>query len=97
MLLLLDALTIGGVVFPVIVTESIVVQPFPASVTVNVYVPAVLTVAGFDELTKVPPFQTMAFPELLPVNVALGVIQEILLLLDAVTEGSVLFEFTVID
>lgn len=96
-LLLLDALTSGGVVFPVIITESIAVQPFPESVTVTVYVPAAVTVAGFAAFTKAPPFQTIVFPELFPVNMTLDVMQERLLLPDAVITGGVLFAFTIIE
>lgn len=76
MLLLLAADTVGGIVLVDTVTVEVDVQPFAASVEVTVYVPAALTVAGFEALLNAPPFQTIV-PELVPVNVTLDVVQVI--------------------
>jgi hypothetical protein len=94
MLLLLTAVTVGGVVFDVTATVVVAVQPFVPFVAVTVYVPAAVTVAGLAALDKLPPFQTIVLPALVPVNVALVVVQLILLLLTAVTVGGVVLEVT---
>ena len=86
MLLLLVAVIVGGVVLDVTVTESIDVHPFTLLVAVTVYVPALVTDAGFVTFTNVPPFHTMVLPALVPVNVALGV-EQVILLLDAESVG----------
>ena len=62
-------LTVALIVWPppdVTVTEAVLTQPFTASVAVTVYVPAAFTIAGFDALESEPPFQTIAFPALVP-------------------------------
>jgi len=87
----LDEATVGGVVFPVIVTVEVAVHPFAGFVAVTVYVPAALTVAGFAALLNAPPFHTMVLPALVPVNVAVVVVQLILLLLAELTSGGVVF------
>lgn len=77
MLLLLAAETVGSVVLVDTVTVEVAVQPFAASVDVTVYVPAALTVAGFDALLNAPPFHTIV-PALVPVRVTLEVVHVIL-------------------
>lgn len=87
----LDEDTVGGVVFPVMVTVEVAVHPFAGFVAVTVYVPAALTEAGFAALLKAPPFHTIVLPALVPVNVAVVVVQLILLLLAELTVGGVVF------
>jgi hypothetical protein len=94
-LLLLDDETVGGVVLDVMVTVDVAVQPFAGFVAVTVYVPAALTVAGFAALLKTPPFHTIVLPALVPVKVAVGVVQEILLLLAEETVGGVVLDVIV--
>lgn len=87
----LDEDTVGGVVFPVIVTLEVAVHPLAGFVAVTVYVPAALTEAGFAALLNAPPFQTIVLPALVPVKVAVVVVQLILLLLAELTVGGVVF------
>ena len=51
--------------------------------------------AGLAAFIKLPPFQTIVLPALVPVNVAVVVEQEILLLLDEETIGGVVFDVIV--
>ena len=81
--------TVGGVVFAVTVYVEVLVQPFEALVAVTVYVPAALTVAGLAAFVNVPPFQTIVFPAEMPVKVAVGDVQVIVLLPGEVTVGGV--------
>jgi hypothetical protein len=92
-MLLPVAVTVGGVVFVVTVTVAVLVQPLAGSVAVTVYVPAAVTVAGFAALLSEPPFQTM-LPDEVPVSVAEELMQ-LILVLDAVTVGGVVFAVTV--
>lgn len=94
-LLLLTDVTVGGVLFAVTITEDVLVHNVPGSVAVTVYVPAAVTVAGLAAFTNEPPFHTIVFPGLVPVNVALGEVQVILLLLTDVTVGGGEVDITV--
>lgn len=76
-------------------TTAVLVQPLIASVAVTVYVPAAVTVAGFDALVSVPPFQTIVLPELVPVSVTEATEQVKSPLLKAVTTGGVVLVETV--
>jgi hypothetical protein len=85
-------LTFGNVPLELIVTVEVAVHPFTGFVAVTVYVPAAETEAGLAALTNVPPFQTIVLPALVPVNVAVVVEQEMLLLLAEDTVGVVVFD-----
>jgi hypothetical protein len=65
-------LIFGNAPVEVTITEEVFVHPLEGFVAVTVYVPAVVTVAGFAAFVNVPPFHTIVFPRLVPVNVALG-------------------------
>jgi hypothetical protein len=86
--------SVGGVVFAVMVIVAVFVQPFVLSTAVTVYVPAAVTVAGFGAFTNDPPFHAIVLPAETPVSVALGLVQEIFPDEDAVTVGGVVFDVT---
>ena len=95
-LLLLAEVTVGGVVFEVITTVDVFVQPFAAFVDVTVYVPAALTIAGFAAFTNAPPFHTIVFPTEVPVKVEVNVVHVKFPVPDEVTAGGVVFAVTII-
>jgi len=90
------AILIFGIA-PLVVTVTVDVaeQPFEASVAVTVYVPGVVTVAGFAALLSVPPFQTIVFPALVPVSVTLDIAQVMFPELEDETKGRVVLLVTV--
>jgi hypothetical protein len=93
----LNDVTAGGVVLLVTFTVEVFVHPLVAFVAVTVYVPAAVTVAGFVALVNAPPFHTIVFPALVPVKVALAVVQVMFPELNDVSAGGVvlLVTFTV--
>jgi len=89
------AILIFGIA-PLVVTVTVDVaeQPFEASVAVTVYVPGVVTVAGFAALLNAPPFQTIVFPALVPVSVTLEIAQVMFPELEDETTGGVVLPIT---
>ena len=87
-------LIFGNVPVELTITWEVFVHPLVALVAVTVYVPAEETVAGFVAFVNAPPFQTIVFPALVPVNVALVVVHVIFPELVDVTVGGVVLEVT---
>lgn len=90
----LEELSTGGMVLLFITTVDVLVHPFVALVAVTVYVPAAVTVAGLAALLKEPPFQTIAFPALIPVSVELVTLQLRFPLPDELTDGGIVLLLT---
>jgi hypothetical protein len=92
LLLLMAAVSVGKVVFVVMIITVLLLQPVTVLVAVAVYVPAAFTMDGFEEFNdNEPPFHTILFPELVvPVKTIVGVVQVMVAALaEAVNVGKV--------